>query len=31
LTGGQSRSEAEDFVGYSVFAYCPKYNDYVTF
>lgn len=28
-TGGYSRSEANDFVGLAVIAYCPEYNSYV--
>ncbi|WP_153269348.1 DUF732 domain-containing protein [Prescottella subtropica] len=30
-TTGQSRTNAQDFVGLAVLAYCPQYNDYVTF
>lgn len=31
MTAGHTRSEAENFVGFAVFAYCPEYNQYVTF
>ncbi|WP_161987457.1 DUF732 domain-containing protein [Prescottella subtropica] len=29
-TGGLTRTQAQDFVGAAVSAYCPQYNDYVT-
>ncbi len=31
MTAGHSRADAENYVGFSVAAYCPKYESYLTF